>query len=163
MTRTLLRHGRLVALSSLIVLAACSSAAPYDSPALAKLAPIVEMDRAAAQSGTPLSLVKVRDTANQAGMTVHVGASRGLDTLSVETISGGGTQRVFAMLDGEDCLFGVVDTTAAPVAVYWLIIKDVYTATDVTASATCSASAYFGIDLEGVTLSPDPSSPTRLG
>lgn len=142
---------------------ACSSEKLYDSQALQRLEPIVEMDRAAADAGAPLSLVAVRDEATKLGMATSIGASRGLDDLSVETVNGGGTQRVFAVLDGSDCLFGVVDTTTDPVAAKWLLVEDVYTATDVVPSGTCSASAYFGIDLAGTVLSVDPAYPTRLG
>lgn len=147
----------------LFLVAACSSGSPYDSEALRRLAPIVEKDRAASDSGSPLSLVAVRDEADALGMSTSIGASRGIENLSVETVNGGGVQRVFAVLDGEDCIFGIVDTGTSPVAVYWLLVEDIYTATDVVPSGTCSASAYFGIDVSGVTLSTDQTSPTRLG
>lgn len=147
----------------LLILSACSSGSPYDSEALRRLAPIVEKDRAASDSGAPLSLVAVRDEADSRGMSTSIGASRGIENLSVETVNGGGVQRVFAVLDGSDCLFGIVDTGTSPVAVYWLLVEGVYTATDVVPSGTCSASAYFGIDVSGVTLSTDQTSPTRLG
>lgn len=146
-----------------LLVTSCSSSGPYDSAALQRLEPIVEMDRAAADAGAPLSLVTVRDEAEKLGMATSIGASRGVEDLSVETVNGGGSQRVFAVLDGSDCLFGVVDTTTDPVSSKWLLVEDVYTATDVVPSGTCSASAYFGIDLTGTVLSADPSSPTRLG
>jgi len=149
--------------SLLLLLTACSSGKPYDSDALRRLTPIVEMDRAAADGGAPLSLVAVRDEAAKLGMSTSIGASRGVDDLSVETVSGGGSQRVFAVLDGNDCIFGIVDTTADPVSSAWLLVKDVYRATAVVPSGTCSASAYFGIDLAGRVLSIDPAAPTRLG
>lgn len=147
------------------LLAGCGSATtPYDSEALRRIAPIVEMDRAAVvATGEGLELAAVRDAAEEEGLAVSIGASRGLEDLSVETISANGVQRAFAMLDGADCLFGIVDTSSSPPPVYWLLVEDIYAATDVTASATCSASAYFAIDLTGTTLSVDPSSPTRLG
>lgn len=152
-----------VAFVALLLPAGCASSAPYSSNALRRLEPIVEMDRTAADQGTPLSLVAVRDEATKLGMRTSIGASRGVDDLSVETVNGGGSQRVFAVLDGSDCLFGVVDTTVDPVASKWLIVDDIYTATDVVPSGTCSASAYFGIDLGGTVLSADPTAPTRLG
>jgi hypothetical protein len=153
----------LLAATAVLVTVGCSASAPYDSEALRRLAPIVEQDRAAAQSGSPLSLVAIRDAADSLGMSTSIGASRGIENLSVETVNGGGVQRVFAVLDGEDCLFGIVDTGTSPVAVYWLLVEGVYTATDVVPSGTCSASAYFGIDVSGVMLSTDQTSPTRLG
>jgi len=142
---------------------ACTATSPYDSEALRRLAPIVEMDRAAADGGVPLSLAAVRDEAVKLGMATSIGASRGVEDLSVETVNGGGSQRVFAVLDGSDCLFGVVDVTTDPVSSMWLLVEAGYTAPDVVPSGTCSASAYFGIDLAGTTLSTDPASPTRLG
>jgi hypothetical protein len=149
--------------SPLLLFAGCSPSGPYDSGALQRLEPIVELDRAAADAGAPLSLVAVRDEAAKLGMATSIGASRGVDDLSVETVNGGGSQRVFAILDGNDCLFGVVDTTTDPVASRWLLVEDVYTAIDVVPSGACSASAYFGIDLAGTVLSVDPAYPTRLG
>lgn len=141
----------------------CSSSRPYDSEALRRLAPIVERDRSAADTGTPLPLSEIRDEATRLGMAISIGASRGTTDLSVETINGGGTLRAFAVLDGNDCLFGVVDTTVEPVSASWLLVEDVYTATDVVPSGTCSASAFFGIDVSGLVLSTDASQPTRLG
>lgn len=142
--------------------AGCVANSAYESEALRRLAPIVEMDRSAANNGTPLSLLVVRDEAAKLGMATAVGASRGIEDLSVETVNGRGEQRVFAVLDADDCLFGVVDTTAVPVTTSWLLVENVYTATNVVPSGTCSASAYFGIDLANIKLSFDPSSPTRL-
>jgi len=147
--------------SSLV--AACADAPPYDSEALRRLLPVVEADRAASAAGTPLTLVEIRELAYETGAETSIGASHGVENLSVETISDGGVRRVFAMLDGEDCLFAVVDTGASPPAVNWVLVDAIYTAVDVVPSAVCSASAYFGIDVAGVDLSVDPSSPTRLG
>ena len=146
-----------------LLAAGCSSRSPYDSEALRRLSPIVEKDRSAADSGSPLTLSEVRDEATRLGMATSIGASRGIGDLSVETVNGGGDRRVFAVLDGSDCLFGVVDVTSAPVTSSWLLIEDIYTATKVVPSGTCSASAFFGIDLAGVDLSSEPSRPTRLG
>lgn len=146
-----------------IVLAACSSA-PYSSPALDRLAPIVELDRSHVErTGRGLELAAVRDAASAAGMSVAIGASRGVENLSVEIVSDKGVRRVFAMLDGDDCLFAVVDTAVSPPTTSWLLVADVYTAVAVVPSAVCSASAFFGIDLSGRTLSTNASSPTRLG
>jgi hypothetical protein len=146
-----------------LVLVACSSS-PYESPALVRLAPIVELDRANVErAGVGLELAAVRDAAAREGMSVAIGASRGVDDLSVETISERGVRRVFAMLDGDDCLFAVVDTAAKPPVVYWLLVADVYKAVEIVPSAACSASAFFGIDLSGRSLSLDSANPTRLG
>lgn len=153
----------LIALAGAIVLGACSGAGPYDSESLRRMLPVVEADRAASVAGTPLSLVEIRETALEVGAQTSIGASRGPDNLSVETISDGGVRRVFAMLDGDACLFAVVDTGASPVVVNWVLVDDIYTAVDVVPSGACSASAYFGIDLAGIELSRDPASPTRLG
>lgn len=160
-----MRHLSVAAVCSVFLLAltGCASNTPYTSEALQRLEPIVEMDRAAADAGTPLSLVTVRDEAEKLGMATSIGASRGVEDLSVETVNGGGSQRVFAILDGSDCLFGVVDVASDPVSSKWLLVEDVYTTTDVVPSGTCSASAYFGIDLSDTVLSTDPASPTRLG
>jgi hypothetical protein len=159
-----MRFVRAISVVSLVLflVTGCTTSESYDSEALRRLAPIVEQDRAAAQTGSPLSLAAVRDAADALGMTTSIGASRGVENLSVETVNGGGVQRVFAVLDGEDCLFGVVDTGARPVAVYWVLAEDVYTATDIVPSGTCAASAYFGIDVSGAELSTEQTSPTRL-
>lgn len=157
------RSAPLISVGLALLVSGCASGKPYDSEALRRLTPIVEMDRAAADGGAPLSLVAVRDEAAKLGMDTSIGASRGVGDLSVETVNGGGSQRVFAVLDGSDCLFGVVDTTTDPVSSAWLLVDDVYTATDVVPSGACSASAYFGIDLAGTVLSIDPAAPTRLG
>jgi hypothetical protein len=153
----------LVSAAFLASTAGCAANTAYDSEALRRLVPIVEMDRSAAAAGTPLSLLAVRDEAAKLGMATAVGASRGVEDLSVEIVNGQGAHRVFAVLDTDDCLFGIIDTTTDPATASWLLVENIYTATDVVPSGTCSASAYFGIDLSSTKLSFDPSSPTRLG
>lgn len=152
-----------------LLIAGCATArqdvseADYASVTLDKLLPLVQADLVATRKGQTLTIAETRALAEQSGIDVSIGPSRTLTEISIDFIYNSGQRKAYAMSDGPDCLFALLDTTTDPAVANWVLVTDIYTATETVPSAVCAAEAFWGVDTTGITLSSDPMHPTRLG